>query len=633
MTRLLRRWSRPRGDVWLGAILLLALAVRTYHVAYPPWDYHNWRQTQTLMLARHFAQHGFDLLHPQVHWVGSGGASNPSYFSGEFSIESILAGLLYRIFGESEIAARAVVIAFSLLGIYFLYKLLERRAGPLAACMGAFLYALLPYHWFFGRVFMPDVPAISLALGGLLFLDRWTGDRKPGTLIASAVLTSLAILQKLTVVVVCLPALYLFWLAKGRRIFVQGEIYFFAVIALGPSIAWYLHAAALGHHSGFAFVQPGVFGHNVGSWLNMDFLRRLLAPLASEAFAPAGLLLFLLGLFWPVRNPAFSIFRFWTVGAALLLLLIPDLLSANYYYYSLLLPPAAGLGGLVLAKMASARAAYPLLGLVLVLFTIEAARAVLPLYQEDRAPRDLGLLLNRLTVPSDLIAGETGGSPNLLYFADRRGWMVAGHYELAFVKNLEKAGAHYFVDPSTADLAQNPEFFRLMDANFERLSSDEGPWPIYRLNRERAAIEKLPDGIKPLHINFGNRVELLGVSLRRLTDSPTSFDLVYFWRPPESAAADLRFVLDVQNAEGKLMTQMVYRPRLGQGPILRGESIVVLPASLPRAECLICAGWRDEHRQKRLAVIGTNLQTTWNCAAIAEIEILQTPFYGWFRAS
>src|SRR6266436_6188492 len=86
----------------LGLILLLALAVRTYHLADPPWDYHNWRQSITLMVARDFARHGFRLLHPQVSWVGRNGPSNPSYFSGEFSIQSAIAAVLYRLFGESD---------------------------------------------------------------------------------------------------------------------------------------------------------------------------------------------------------------------------------------------------------------------------------------------------------------------------------------------------------------------------------------------------------------------------------------------------------------------------------------------------------------------------------------------------
>src|SRR5258706_848925 len=187
-------------DYWLWLILLLALLLRAYHLAYPAWDYHNWRQTITLMVARDFARHDFHVLHPQVSWIGGDQPSAPNSFSAEFSIQSILAALLYRLFGESDTTARLVVIAFSLLGICALYDLLNRRAGRMAARLGAFVYAVLPYHVFFGRVFMPDVPALSLALAGLAVLDRWTEDRTWGKLVGAALLTALAILQKLTVI-------------------------------------------------------------------------------------------------------------------------------------------------------------------------------------------------------------------------------------------------------------------------------------------------------------------------------------------------------------------------------------------------------------------------------------------------
>jgi 4-amino-4-deoxy-L-arabinose transferase-like glycosyltransferase len=216
------------------------------------------------MVARDFARHGFRLLYPQVQWV-SNGPDHPSYFSGEFSIEGLLAALLYTVLGEAEVSARIVVITFSLLGIYFLYELLRRRAGPIAARLGAFIYAMLPYHLFFGRVFMPDVPALSLALGGLCFLDRWTENRKAATLFAAAALTSMAILQKLTVIVVGLPALYLFWLAQGRYLFVRRELYLFVAIVAAPSFAWYTHTNAMARFSGFAFVQPEMLGSHLVS--------------------------------------------------------------------------------------------------------------------------------------------------------------------------------------------------------------------------------------------------------------------------------------------------------------------------------------------------------------------------------
>lgn len=594
------------------------------------------------MVARDFARHDFNLLYPQVQWVSNGPPTDPSYFSGEFSIQSMLAALLYRFFGEAEIFARIVVIAFSLLGIYFLYELLSRRAGPLAARLGAFIYALLPYHLFFGRVFMPDVPALSLALGGLFFLDRWTDNRKPATLLAAAVFTSMAILQKLTVIFVGSPALYLFWLAKGRHLFVRGEMYVFAAVAAAPSFAWYAHTNAMARQSGFAFVQPGLFGSHLGSWFQAGFLHRIFASLSSEAFSPIGLALSVLGFFWPSRGSAFWIFRLWIAGAGLLLLLIPDLLSANYYYFSLLLPGGAALGGLALARLASNRTTYPLLAIILAAFAVEAIGSVLPLYNEDRAPRDLGILLNHLTMPSDLIVGETGGSPNMLYFADRRGWMLAQQYDLGLLQKLVKAGALYYADPSSADLAQKREFFRGMDANFERLTPDEGPWPIYRLSAPPRPFQELPAGEtrSSIHVNFGGEIELVAVSLKRLAESPTSFELLYFWRCLKVSAMDLQLFVQIENPAGEAVYHASYRPLTGYsssqwrvGEIIRERNVVVLPASLPKASYQIWVGWFDSARATRLAILKSNAKNRQGFAQIGQVEIHRTPTYGWFSAN
>src|SRR5215469_1907789 len=260
----LRRQRLP-DDSWFYAILLLALALRSYHFAYPAWDYHNWRQTITLMIARDFARHGFPLFHPQVAWIDNQ-LSDPSYFNAEFSIESVLAALLYKTFGESDLAARSVIVAFSLVGIVCLYNLLERRAGRMTARFAAFIYALLPYHLFFGRVFMPDIPAITLALASLDVLDRWTDNRKAAYLVGAGVLTALAVLQKPRVFLVMMPALYLFWLAYGKSLPRRREPYLFVLIACLPELGWFLHGVSMEGHTavGAINISQELLAHHLG---------------------------------------------------------------------------------------------------------------------------------------------------------------------------------------------------------------------------------------------------------------------------------------------------------------------------------------------------------------------------------
>ena len=461
----------------LYLVLALALALRCYHLADPPWDYHNWRQTITLMVARDYSRH-FDLLHPTVLWISNGA---PAYFNAEFSLQSIIAALLYRLVGETDVAARIVVIAFSLAGIAWLYQLLNRRAGPLAALTGALLLSVLPYSLFFGRVFMPEVPAMSLALGGLSTLDLWTDRRHMRHLIVAALFTSLAVLQKLTVIFVGLPILYLFLEVYGKKILLRREAYTFAAIGLLPPLAWYLHAYHLGRGSGSGIMQPHLFATGLGKWLRPDFAMPLFNAVAVEAFSPLALALVVLGFFWPANDRLTWLLRLWIIGAAGILFLMPNALPANHYYAAVLLPGGAGLVALLLARLTPDSRACGLLAVILCVIAFSAFEATAPFFIPDRSPYEMGRFLKQITAPSDLILTETGGSPNVLYYADRRGWMLDHRYDPAVLEAFSRAGAVWYADTFVNDAAEHPDFFRALDARFQRTSPPDAPWRVYRL--------------------------------------------------------------------------------------------------------------------------------------------------------
>jgi 4-amino-4-deoxy-L-arabinose transferase-like glycosyltransferase len=473
-------WARPHR-LLLYFVLAFALALRCYHLTDPAWDYHNWRQTITLMVARDYSRR-FDLLHPTVLWLSNGvPAYFPNYFNAEFSLQSILATVLYRLTGESDAAARLVVIAFSLAGIAWLYQLLNRRAGPLAAFLGALLLSVLPYSLFFGRVFMPDVPAMSLALGGLSMLDRWTDGRRTRDLISAAALTSLAVLQKLPVVFVGLPMLYLFGQVYGRRILLRREAYIFAGIALLPSLAWYLHAYHLGRKSGSGIMQPGMFFSGLQQWLHLDFAIPLFKAVAVEAFSPLALALVIIGFFWPASDRMTWLLRLWLIGAAGILGLMPGVLPANHYYFVVLLPGGAGLMALALARLTPDRRSYGLLAIVVCFVAMAALQSTAQFFVPDRAPYEMGRFLNRVTAPTDLIVTETGGSPQVLYYADRRGWMLDRQYDPAVLERFRSAGAVWYADTFVNDAGEHAGFFQALDARFRRTSPPDAPWRVYRL--------------------------------------------------------------------------------------------------------------------------------------------------------
>jgi 4-amino-4-deoxy-L-arabinose transferase-like glycosyltransferase len=460
-------------------VLALALALRCYHLTDPAWDYHNWRQTITLMVARDYSRH-FDLLHPTLLWVTNGA---PTYFNAEFSLQSVIAAILYRLVGETDAAARIVVIAFSLAGIAWLYQLLNRRAGSLAAFLGALFLSVLPYSLFFGRVFMPEVPAASLALGGLSVLDEWTDTRRTKHLILAATLTSLAMLQKLTVVFVGLPILYLFAHTYRRRIFRRHEIYIFAAIALLPPLAWYVHAWRLGLMSHSGVMQPHLFASGLHQWLQPTFAIPLFKAVTFEAFSPLALALAFMGACWPANDRITWLLRLWLIGGAGTLALMPGALPANHYYFTVLLPGGAGLMALALGRLTPDRRSWGLLAILVCITFIGALKATAPFFVPDRAPYEIGRFLNRVAAPADLIVTETGGSPNVIYYADRRGWMLDRQYDPAVLEWFSRAGATWYADTFVNDAAEHHDFFATLDARFQRTSPPNAPWRVYRLRQ------------------------------------------------------------------------------------------------------------------------------------------------------
>lgn len=620
------RTTRGEGDRVLYAILALSLILHSYHLGYPAWDYHNWRQSITLMVARDFSHHGSDLLHPQVAWVSHNRPADPSYFSAEFSIMSIITALLYKIFGENEVIARMVVVTFSLLGIWALYDLLRRHAGVVPARIAAFVYALFPYQLFFGRVFMPEIPAQALALVALDSVDRWTIRREWTTLLAAAGLTALAILQKLTVVFVALPALYLFWKVYGKHLFTRLETYSYLVISAAPSVLWYKHAIAMAHESGFAIMQPGLLGRSLDLWLQPGFLRQIGAALATETFSPFGLVLVVVSLLWPSRSRAAWIFRLWTLGAAVMLFLVPEVIPANRYYLAALLPGAAALIGLALGSLPS-RLYSP----VLILFAVGAVRSALPLYGDDRSPHDLGILLGNLSDKSELIITESGGSPNVLYYADRRGWMVNALYSPEMADRFAHLGARYYANVF-GFVPMGEAFFQRLDSISERLTGKRAPWLIYDLKPSTGFNDPAPVRI----INFGNLIEFRGISLRRLLRKPSAFEVIFDCRLLTASETDMRGFVHVVDSTGRTVYEQDQCLRSDIAPNRQKESqtisrsnVFVLPESLVAGRYQLRIGWYDPLRQVPLAIVSGAADEA-DRATVAEFEVYGPRVFRWF---
>jgi len=100
---------------WLLLILFIAFVYRVPSLDAPVIGEHSWRQAETAAMARNFYENGYRFLYPQIDW----GGQTSGEVECEFLLYPFLVALLYKVFGVSEVCARALSLFFSMVSIVF----------------------------------------------------------------------------------------------------------------------------------------------------------------------------------------------------------------------------------------------------------------------------------------------------------------------------------------------------------------------------------------------------------------------------------------------------------------------------------------------------------------------------------
>jgi hypothetical protein len=296
-------------------------------------------------------------------------------------------------------------------------------------------------------------------------------------------------------------------------------------------------------------------------------------------------------------------------------------------------------GGAALAAAVLVRVPVYLRTAILAVFAVGAIYSALPLYQPDRMPRDLGIQLRNLTEPQDLLATEAGGSPAVLYYANRRGWLMEEEYNLERVEHLQHAGARYYADTFLGDAARHPAFFHALDRKYQRLTAEDAPWQIYDLATAPGALSIAPSDLPGFRtVNFDDQIQFGGILIKTLQDWPPSFEAVYYWRCLKTPPADLRVFVQITDSAGRTVAQQDHWPQGGffpaskwaAGDIIRERYVLVLPGSLAAGKYQIRVGWFDPSRGQHLPILNPTAPDEADRAKVAEVDVRQSPRYGWF---
>src|SRR5947199_682548 len=186
-------------------ICILAVAVRLIFINQPYIDHWSWRQSDVAAIARNFLQNGFRFGYPQIDWAGNA----PGYVGTEFPILPFIAALCYKIAGVHEWIGRIQAVVLFAVSLPFFFLLVREVYGSTAAVWATFFYGFAPANIFAGRLFMPDVPSLSLAIIGLYLFLRWMEDRKPGLFSVAAIAICMSLLLKITSIAIVGPLAYL----------------------------------------------------------------------------------------------------------------------------------------------------------------------------------------------------------------------------------------------------------------------------------------------------------------------------------------------------------------------------------------------------------------------------------------
>ncbi len=441
----------------LVIILVVGLCLRLYHVTQPFLDHHSWRQTDTAAIARNFYRNGFNVLAPQVDWVGAGRGVTEL----ELQVTPYLTAFLYLFFGVKDWVGRVVPIIFSLGATVYLFNLVKHYADEQTALLTSFTYAILPLNVFFTRVPMPESGMLFFTIASLYHFTKYLEKPISRNLTYSIAFTSLAILSKLTALYVLLPIAYLAYQKHGRRLlFNRGILLFFSAVILVPS-TYYLFI----HYQADIYVISRLLSERTeanGLMWDGGFYITLFNRFKGVIFTEPGFILLLVGLFISRKNRFFQI---WFVSTLAYVLLLSKQNYIHTYYQMPLIPVGSFYIASGMKKLGDVfrTPAAPLLLCILLLYY--SSTTLMPLYNLYAiSAYDAGNKLQEIDKLDSLILTvphRPDTEPEILYYCDRRGWVIRPEsLSPDTVEKYRKMGARYLVMTEPYYLGQNNQ---LMD--------------------------------------------------------------------------------------------------------------------------------------------------------------------------
>ncbi len=435
--------------LFVTVIVLLGIVLRTYRISEPVADWHSWRQADTASVAREYVKHGINLLYPTYHDLSSipSGLDNPhGYRYVEFPMRDAANALLAIHFPQISLVewGRIISIVASGISILFLYLIMRLTSSKFAAGVTAFVYAVIPYNLFYGRVILPEPWLVAFSLISLYGYMRWWKKGNAWWYVLSLVTLTLANLLKPTALIILVP-MYLYSLTSRRPI----RDYVFAlllpVVSLVPFGLWrnWIKQFPAGiPASSWLFNGNGIrFKGAWFHWLFGDRMGRLI--LGYWGLIPFGIGLTALGK----RKEETMIVGGMLLGALAYITIIATGNVQHDYYQIQIIPALAMTVGLGVDKMIAEKHGLGKgVGILLAGFCL-ALMVSLGWYEvrgyfNINVPAIVaaGQEIDKITPPDAKVIAPYQGDTAFLFQTNRTGWPIGDNIDLDI-----KAGATYYV--------------------------------------------------------------------------------------------------------------------------------------------------------------------------------------------
>lgn len=473
-------------------ILLIALLWRINNLFNPIIGDQSWRQADTAAMSRNYYENGFNFLYPQIDW----GGNSKGYVESEFPIYQYAVAVLYELFGVHVSLGRILSIIFSLITIFFLYRIAAKYFDKKTALWTCFIYSILPLNVFYSRVFMGEPLLLMSITIGIYYYSEWLDKEKISFYFISLLFISLACLIKIPTLYIGLPLFYLSWKKYSKKVFKNVPILFYAIIVFLSVYLWYYHAHQIYLNSKLTF---NIWGYGTDKWGNWGFITTweywngvFFKNIAAKHLTWVGFIVFIFALVLFRKNKQMRFFYVWLIAGLIYLIIVA---RGNYFhdYYQLpvIIPISFFMGKIFsdyfkinLSNWRSKALIFSLAGI----FILSAFRYIQYIKRENLEHSDkykLAMLAKKIIPKDSLVITVSNYNPILLYLSETKGWRTSPRdINIDFIKDKINKGAKYLLLNQKNFVNADTVHLNNILHNFKDVSYNNGESLIIHLNKQ-----------------------------------------------------------------------------------------------------------------------------------------------------